>query len=57
MAAAARVLVAADGGKWGHVAFARVCPVQAADAVLTDESAPVADRAELAGRGVSVRVC
>ncbi|OLR93946.1 decarboxylase [Actinokineospora bangkokensis] len=56
-AAARRVLVAADGGKWGQVALARVFPADTAHAVLTDATAPAPDRAELQERGVTVRVC
>ncbi|WP_308075132.1 DeoR/GlpR family DNA-binding transcription regulator [Actinokineospora sp. PR83] len=57
MAAAGRVLAAVDGGKWGHTAMARICPADRVDVLVTDDTAPAADRAELAGMGVTIHVC
>jgi DeoR family transcriptional regulator, aga operon transcriptional repressor len=40
------VVVVADGSKLGHRAFARLCPLEAIDVLVTDKDAPddVADR-------------
>ncbi|WP_199438911.1 DeoR/GlpR family DNA-binding transcription regulator [Umezawaea beigongshangensis] len=56
LAVSARSVVLADGSKWDRVALVHVCPADAADTVITDDSAPAAQRAELADRGVLVHV-
>jgi DeoR/GlpR family transcriptional regulator of sugar metabolism len=53
---ASRVIVMADGTKWGKAALAHVCPADRPDVVVTDPSAPEDQRAALAERGVLVHV-
>jgi len=53
---AARVIVLADGAKWGRSALACICPADRADVVITDPGAPEDQRAALADRGVLVHV-
>ncbi|MEV7097774.1 DeoR/GlpR family DNA-binding transcription regulator [Amycolatopsis sp. NPDC051045] len=53
---AARVIVLADGAKWGRAALAHVCPADRADVVITDPGAPEDQRAALTERGVLVHV-
>jgi DeoR family transcriptional regulator of aga operon len=37
---ARKVVVVADGSKLGHKAFARLCPLEAIDVLVTDKDAP-----------------
>jgi DeoR/GlpR family transcriptional regulator of sugar metabolism len=53
---ASRVIVMADGTKWGKAALAHVCPADRPDVVVTDPSAPEDQRAALAQRGVHMHV-
>ena len=48
------VIVAADSSKIGRVAFARICPVEHADMLVTDKGAPSADLRAIASRGVEI---
>lgn len=51
---ARRTVVVLDASKLGRVGFARICPVDAVDAVLTDSSADPAALDALRERGVQV---
>jgi DeoR family transcriptional regulator of aga operon len=51
---ARRVVVVADSSKLGRVAFARICPLERVDELLTDRGADPAVIAELREGGVSV---
>ena len=53
---ARRVVVVADSSKLGRVAFARICPVDAVDEVITDPDAPLAAIRELREAGITVTV-
>ena len=53
---ARHVVVVADSSKLGRVAFAEICRLDAADELITDESAPAATIAELTGAGIAVTV-
>ncbi|MEV6954601.1 DeoR/GlpR family DNA-binding transcription regulator [Streptomyces sp. NPDC051183] len=57
LAVAARVIVVADGSKWGRRGFAHVCPVDRVTVVVTDDRAPADQRDELTARGVQVITC
>jgi DeoR/GlpR family transcriptional regulator of sugar metabolism len=54
LAVAGRALLAVDGSKWGRTALVRVCPPDELDVVVTDSSAPQAERDILATTGVRV---
>lgn len=47
IAAGARVVVTADSTKWGTVGLAAIAPLEAADAVITDDGLPSEARAAL----------
>lgn len=51
---ARRTIVVADSTKLGAVAFARLCPVDDIDVVVTDTAAPASQVAALRGAGVDV---
>ncbi len=57
LAVAGRAILAVDGTKWGRTALVRVCPPDALDAVVTDTSAPEAERDMLIAAGVHVEQC
>jgi DeoR family transcriptional regulator of aga operon len=49
-----RVIVVADGSKLGHVAFASICPLAAADELITDSGAGREQLARLRSAGLSI---
>ncbi len=51
---AKRVIVVADSSKLGRAAFARICPIESVDALITDRSANVRALRELREAGLSV---
>ncbi|MFC7533960.1 DeoR/GlpR family DNA-binding transcription regulator [Actinoplanes sp. GCM10030250] len=51
---AAQVIVAADGSKVGQRAFARICPIEAVDVLVTDSGAPEDEVARIEHAGVRV---
>jgi DeoR/GlpR family transcriptional regulator of sugar metabolism len=55
VAAAARVILAADSSKFGQTAMAVVCDASAADVVVTDTGAPADEVAALEAAGLEVR--
>lgn len=55
-AAARRVVVAADATKLGRVTFARICPLERVDVLVTDTDVPRELAAELAAADVEVVV-
>lgn len=55
-AVAARVVVAADSTKLGRTTFARICPLERIDVLVTDAEAPPELGADLAAAGVEVVV-
>jgi DeoR/GlpR family transcriptional regulator of sugar metabolism len=56
LAAASRCLVVADASKVGSTAFARICAVDAVEAIITDGSVDPAQCARLEEAGTSVVV-
>jgi DeoR/GlpR family transcriptional regulator of sugar metabolism len=56
VAAARRVIVAADASKLGRVAFARVCSLEEVDVLVTDSAAPPELVAAIEEAGVEVRI-
>ena len=54
IARAKHVIVVADGTKVGHVAFARICPVDMVHELITDAAADPAELQRLAEAGVAV---
>ncbi|PLW63011.1 decarboxylase, partial [Streptomyces sp. DJ] len=55
IASARRVVAVADAAKFTRTALARVAPVTALDAVVTEEAAPEEQVEALAAAGVTVR--
>jgi DeoR family transcriptional regulator of aga operon len=55
-AAAARVVVAADATKLGRTTFARICPLERIDVLVTDQPVPAEIGADLSAAGVEVVV-
>jgi DeoR family transcriptional regulator of aga operon len=55
-AVARRVVIAADATKLGRATFARICPLQRIDALVTDQPVPAELQAELTAAGVDVIV-
>lgn len=53
---ARRVIVVADATKLGRVAFARICPLEQVDILVTDQSAPADLVASMEDAGVEVRL-
>jgi DeoR/GlpR family transcriptional regulator of sugar metabolism len=53
---ARRIVVVADATKLGRVAFARICPVEQVDILVTDRNAPADLVASLEDAGVEVRL-
>lgn len=53
-AAARRVVIAADSTKLGRTTFARICPLDAIDTLVTDAPPPADLAADLAAAGVEV---
>ena len=51
-----RVIVVADSTKIERATFARICPLDRIDALVTDQPVPSAFAAELAGAGVELVV-
>jgi DeoR family transcriptional regulator of aga operon len=51
-----RVIVVADGSKLGHVAFASICPLSAADELITDDGADAEQLARLRSAGLAITV-
>lgn len=56
MAAARRVVVVCDSGKFSRVAFGAVCPLERIDIVVTDAAIPAEQRSALTAAGVTVHV-
>jgi len=56
VASARRVVVVLDAGKLGRTAFARVCPIDAVDLLVTDASASADDLAAFDAAGVETIV-
>ncbi|WP_043625582.1 DeoR/GlpR family DNA-binding transcription regulator [Nonomuraea candida] len=56
IAAARRVVVVCDSGKFSHTAFGAVCPITRLDVVVTDPGIPPEERDALAAAEVAVRV-
>ncbi|RBQ18820.1 decarboxylase [Spongiactinospora rosea] len=56
IAAARRVIAAADSGKFGRTAFGTVCPLERLDVLVTDDGIPGSQRDALTAAGVAVRV-
>lgn len=54
LASARRCIVVADSSKLGKVAFARICPLERVDALVTDPEAPAEVVAALEGAAVEV---
>ncbi len=54
--ASARVIVVADGSKWGTTAFSRICPPGEIDLLVTDDQAPEEQVRQFRAAGVEV-VC
>jgi DeoR/GlpR family transcriptional regulator of sugar metabolism len=52
--ASARVIVVADGSKWGTTAFSRICPPGDIDVLVTDDQAPEEQVRQLRAAGVEV---
>ncbi|NUP01822.1 MAG: DeoR/GlpR transcriptional regulator [Nonomuraea sp.] len=55
IAAARRVIVACDSGKFARTAFGAVCPISRLDVVVTDEGVPPDQRDALTAAGVTVK--
>ncbi|MFG1707360.1 DeoR/GlpR family DNA-binding transcription regulator [Nonomuraea sp. M3C6] len=55
IAAARRVIVACDSGKFSRTAFGAVCPISRLDVVVTDSGIPREERDALVAAGVTVR--
>ncbi|MGW2221294.1 DeoR/GlpR family DNA-binding transcription regulator [Nonomuraea sp. NPDC001684] len=55
IAAARRVIVACDSGKFSRTAFGAVCPISRLDVVVTDEGVPPEQRDALLAAGVDVK--
>ncbi|GAA3588966.1 DeoR/GlpR family DNA-binding transcription regulator [Nonomuraea rosea] len=55
IAAARRVIVACDSGKFSRTAFGAVCPISRLDMVVTDSGIPREQRDALTAAGVAVR--
>lgn len=53
---ARRIIVVADATKLGRVAFARICPIDRVDILVTDGGAPADAVASLTDAGVEVRL-
>jgi len=53
---ARRVVVVTDGSKVGHAAFARICPIDRVDDLITDASAEADALAAIAAAGVAVTI-
>ena len=51
-----RIIVVADATKLGRVAFARICPIDRVDILVTDGGAPADAVASLTDAGVEVRL-
>jgi DeoR family transcriptional regulator of aga operon len=51
-----RVIVVADGSKLGHVAFASICPLAAADELITDAGASGQELACLRAAGLAIDI-
>ena len=51
-----RVIVVADGSKLGHVAFASICPLAAADELITDDGADAEELARLGAAGLAMDI-
>jgi DeoR/GlpR family transcriptional regulator of sugar metabolism len=56
IAAARRVIVACDSGKFARTAFGAVCPISALDVVVTDDGLPREQHDALTAAGVTVRL-
>jgi DeoR/GlpR family transcriptional regulator of sugar metabolism len=56
LGAACRCVVACDATKFGKTAFGRICPVERADVIVTDESIAAGQRTAFTATGVELRV-
>ena len=54
VARAKRVVIIADSSKLGGHAFARICPIERVDTLVTDSGATPAQMAEFEAAGVHV---